>query len=83
MAVDSIPEGADSLPRDRGLGPVGELAPDDDSEGVRRDARVCAPSVVNDVFTNGRKAFEVGVTPTDVPRCRSSSPWPPSGWGTP
>jgi hypothetical protein len=29
--------------------------------------RVCAPGVVNDVFTNGRKAFEVGVTPTDVP----------------
>jgi Animal haem peroxidase len=29
--------------------------------------RICAPGVVNDVFTNGRKAFEVGVTPTDVP----------------
>jgi Animal haem peroxidase len=29
--------------------------------------RICAPGVVNDVFSNGRKAFEVGVTPTDVP----------------
>jgi len=29
--------------------------------------RICSKSVVNDVFTNGRKAFEVGVTPTDVP----------------
>ena len=29
--------------------------------------RICAQGVVNNVFTNGRKAFEVGVTPTDVP----------------
>jgi hypothetical protein len=29
--------------------------------------RICAPSVVNDVFAHGRKAFEVGATPTDVP----------------
>ena len=29
--------------------------------------RICAKSVVNDVFQNGRKAFEVGVPPTDVP----------------
>jgi hypothetical protein len=29
--------------------------------------RICRPGVVNDVFTNGRKAFEVGVSPTDVP----------------
>src|SRR6266536_1306084 len=29
--------------------------------------RVCLTGVVNDVFTNGRKAFEVGATPTDVP----------------
>ena len=29
--------------------------------------RVCQPSVVNNVFTSGRKAFEVGATPTDVP----------------
>ena len=29
--------------------------------------RICAAGVVNDVFSNGRKAFEVGVTPTDVP----------------
>ena len=29
--------------------------------------RICAPGVVNDVFNNGRKAFEVGAAPTDVP----------------
>ena len=29
--------------------------------------RICAPGVVNDVFTNGRKVFEVGADPTDVP----------------
>jgi len=29
--------------------------------------RICAAGVVNDVFTNGRKAFEVGAVPTDVP----------------
>jgi hypothetical protein len=29
--------------------------------------RICPESVLNDVFTNGRKAFEVGATPTDVP----------------
>jgi Animal haem peroxidase len=29
--------------------------------------RLCQVSIVNDVFGNGRKAFEVGVPPTDVP----------------
>ena len=29
--------------------------------------RICDGSVVTDVFRNGRKAFEVGATPTDVP----------------
>jgi len=29
--------------------------------------RICAEGVVNDVFSRGRKAFEVGATPTDVP----------------
>jgi hypothetical protein len=29
--------------------------------------RICAPAVVRDVFKNGRKAFEVEATPTDVP----------------
>jgi len=29
--------------------------------------RICAQGVVNDVFNNGRKAFEVGATPSDVP----------------
>ena len=30
-------------------------------------ARICAPGVVNNVFNQGRKAFEVGVPPMDVP----------------
>jgi hypothetical protein len=36
---------------------------------IRHDylPRICAPSVVDDVFLNGRKVFEVGVDPTDVP----------------
>jgi hypothetical protein len=29
--------------------------------------RICDPAVVDDVFANGRKAFEVGAAPTDVP----------------
>ena len=29
--------------------------------------RICRPSAVTQVFSNGRKAFEVGATPTDVP----------------
>jgi hypothetical protein len=29
--------------------------------------RICQPSVVNSVFTSGRKAFEVGALPTEVP----------------
>jgi hypothetical protein len=29
--------------------------------------RICRPTVVTDVFKNGRKAFEVGVDPMDVP----------------
>jgi hypothetical protein len=29
--------------------------------------RICRAGIVTDVFTNGRKAFEVGATPTDVP----------------
>jgi hypothetical protein len=29
--------------------------------------RICQPGVVSNVFTSGRKAFEVGVAPTDVP----------------
>ena len=36
---------------------------------IRTDylTRIAAQGVVNDVFNNGRKAFEVGATPTDVP----------------
>jgi hypothetical protein len=36
---------------------------------VRHDflPRICEPAVVDDVFTNGRKVFEVGAVPTDVP----------------
>ena len=36
---------------------------------IRHDylPRICAAGVVNDVFANGRKAFEVGVNPLEVP----------------
>jgi Animal haem peroxidase len=36
---------------------------------IRHDflPRICRAAVLNDVFNNGRKAFEVGVNPTDVP----------------
>jgi hypothetical protein len=36
---------------------------------IRHDflPRVCKPAVLNDVFRHGRKAFEVGAAPTDVP----------------
>jgi hypothetical protein len=36
---------------------------------VRTDylPRICEPAVVDDVFANGRKAFEVGATPADAP----------------
>ncbi len=36
---------------------------------IRQDflPRICAAGVLNDVFNNGRKVFEVGVNPTDVP----------------
>ena len=36
---------------------------------IRHDylPRICQPGVVNDVFNNGRKVFEVGATPADVP----------------
>jgi Animal haem peroxidase len=36
---------------------------------IRHDylPRICDPDVVDDVFANGRKAFEPGAAPTDVP----------------
>jgi Animal haem peroxidase len=36
---------------------------------IRHDylPRICAAGVLNDVFSNGRKAFEVGVDPSQVP----------------
>ena len=36
---------------------------------IRHDylPRICEPSVVDDVFTNGRKVFEKNAAPTDVP----------------
>ena len=36
---------------------------------IRTDylTRICKPVIVNNVFSGGRKAFEVGVTPTDIP----------------
>ena len=40
------------------------------------------PGVVNDVFNNGRKAFEAGASPTTFRRCPSSSRWRRSALAT-
>ena len=75
------PPGDDPLPQPRGGHPAGrrparaavrprarardEALPVDDPHGLPA-ADLPAPAVVNDVFNNGRKAFEVGATPTDA-----------------
>lgn len=44
--------------------------------------RIGAPGVVSNVFNQGRKAFDVDATPTDVPTMPIEFPSPPSGSGT-
>jgi hypothetical protein len=64
--VDSLPA---SVPPAQRFAQARELVTKHYQWMIRTDylPRICARSVVNDVFNNGRKAFEVGVTPTDVP----------------
>jgi hypothetical protein len=64
--VDTLPS---SVPPSQQFATARELAVKHYQWMLRTDylPRICAPGVVNNVFTNGRKAFEVGVPPTDVP----------------
>ena len=64
--VDTLPS---SVPQGQRFATARELVTKHYQWMLRTDylPRICAPSVVNNVFTSGRKAFEVGATPTDVP----------------
>jgi hypothetical protein len=64
--VDTLPA---SVPPSQKFATARELVTKHYQWMIRTDylPRIAAKGVVNDVFNNGRKAFEVGVTPTDVP----------------
>jgi heme peroxidase len=64
--VDTLPG---SVPAAQRFAQAREIATKHYQWVLRTDylPRICAPSVLNSVFTSGRKAFEVGVPPTDVP----------------
>jgi len=64
--VDSLPA---AVPQSQHFGKARELVTKHYQWMLRTDylPRICAEGVVNDVFNNGRKAFEVGVPATDVP----------------
>ena len=64
--VDTLPA---SVPRSQRFAQARELVTKHYQWMVRTDylPRVCAPGVINNVFNQGRKAFEVAVPPTAVP----------------
>jgi hypothetical protein len=64
--VDTLPA---SVPQAQRFAKAREIVTKHYQWMVRTDylPRVCQPGVVNDVFNNGRKAFEVGVPATNVP----------------
>ena len=64
--VDTLPA---SVPATQRFAKARELAVKHYQWMLRHDylPRICEPSVVDDVFANGRKAFEVGANPLDVP----------------
>jgi hypothetical protein len=64
--ADSLPA---SVPQSQRFAQARELVTKHYQWMLRTDylPRICAQGVVNDVFNNGRKAFEVGVPATDVP----------------
>jgi hypothetical protein len=64
--VDTLPS---SVPAAQRFATARELAVKHYQWMLRHDylPRICEPSVVDDVFANGRKAFEVGANPIDVP----------------
>jgi hypothetical protein len=64
--VDTLPA---SVPQSQRFVQARELVTKHYQWMLRTDylPRICAQGVVNDVFNNGRKAFEVGLPATDVP----------------
>jgi Animal haem peroxidase len=64
--VDTLPA---SVPPSQRFAQARELVTKHYQWMIRTDylPRVCAPGVVNNVFNQGRKAFEAGVPATDVP----------------
>ena len=64
--VDSLPA---SLPPTQKFAKARELVVKHYQWMIRQDylSRICAKSVVDNVFNSGRKAFEVGAAPTAVP----------------
>src|SRR3954449_11432972 len=64
--LDSLPA---SVPASQRFAQARELVTRHYQWMVRTDylPRICRPNIVNSVFNQGRKLFEVGVPPTDVP----------------
>jgi hypothetical protein len=64
--VDTLPA---SVPQSQRFAKARELVTKHYQWMLRTDylPRICAEGVVNSVFTNGRKAFEVGIPATEVP----------------
>ena len=64
--VDTLPS---SVPPAQRFAAARELAVKHYQWMIKTDylPRICQQGIVNDVFSNGRKAFEVGVNPTEVP----------------
>ena len=64
--LDSLPA---ALPPAQRFAQARELVTKHYQWMIRTDylPRICRPSAVNNVFNSGRKVFEVGATPTDVP----------------
>jgi hypothetical protein len=64
--ADSLPA---SVPQAQRFATARELVTKHYQWMLRTDylPRICAAAAVNDVFNHGRKAFEVGAPPTDVP----------------
>jgi hypothetical protein len=64
--VDTLPA---SVPASQKFATARELVTKHYQWMVRTDylPRICRPTAVNNVFNQGRKVFEVGATPTDVP----------------
>jgi Animal haem peroxidase len=64
--VDTLPS---SVPQAQRFTTARELVVKHYQWMIRHDflPRICQRGVVSDVFANGRKAFEVGAAPTDVP----------------